>query len=309
VLSWIDICAGLAAKTFSHGPCVTASGDAVHFLRPCHVRPRRRLRPPRPPPPASPGLCCRLNRQHAVPAQPTRCVGTTPPPPPPQPPHTRTPPPGLLPPPPPLRQVGSVVVLAAMVNRTFRSSMEVGVRVEEEDARTGARHHCCSAYLTFVALARSSPGGGPPARRVLPRVVPTDRHHEEIHAEAARRWAARSAGAACWLQWLRGRVRRGADRVPMGEPSLHSGAAVCQCGSPACAARPEAQACGAGPQRPGRALQLPNLQLARGWGAGARRGWRRGSTCAAAWSRWRAAASCACTRSRTAAGSPRCPLR
>jgi acyl-CoA thioesterase 11 len=30
-----------------------------------------------------------------------------------------------------------------MVNRTFRTSMEVGVRVEEEDSKTGARHHCC----------------------------------------------------------------------------------------------------------------------------------------------------------------------
>lgn len=37
VMSWIDICAGLAAKTFARGPCVTASVDAVHFLRPCHV--------------------------------------------------------------------------------------------------------------------------------------------------------------------------------------------------------------------------------------------------------------------------------
>lgn len=123
VLSWIDICAGLAAKTFARGPCVTASVDAVHFLRPCHV--------------------------------------------------------------------SSVVVIAAMVNRTFRSSMEVGVRVEEEDARTGARHHCCSAYLTFVALSRKDPDGGPVAKRVLPKVVPTDRHHEQIHAEAARRRDAR----------------------------------------------------------------------------------------------------------------------
>ena len=40
-------------------------------------------------------------------------------------------------------QVGSVCVIAAMVNRTFRTSMEVGVRVEEEDGKTGARHHCC----------------------------------------------------------------------------------------------------------------------------------------------------------------------
>ncbi len=30
--------------------------------------------------------------------------------------------------------------------------MQVGVRVEEEEVQTGARHHCCSAYLTFVAI-------------------------------------------------------------------------------------------------------------------------------------------------------------
>lgn len=26
------------------------------------------------------------------------------------------------------------------------------MRVEAEDIRTGLRHHCCSAYLTFVAV-------------------------------------------------------------------------------------------------------------------------------------------------------------
>jgi hypothetical protein len=57
VLSWIDICAGLAAKSVAGGPCVTASVDAVHFLRPVRV--------------------------------------------------------------------GSVAIVAAMVNRTFNSSMEV----------------------------------------------------------------------------------------------------------------------------------------------------------------------------------------
>lgn len=56
VLSWIDICAGLAAKTVARGPVVTASVDTVHFLRPCRL--------------------------------------------------------------------GSVVIVAAMVNRTFQSSME-----------------------------------------------------------------------------------------------------------------------------------------------------------------------------------------
>ena len=37
VLGWIDVCAGLAAKTVAKGPCVTASVDAVHFLKPCRV--------------------------------------------------------------------------------------------------------------------------------------------------------------------------------------------------------------------------------------------------------------------------------
>ena len=57
MLSWIDICAGLAAKSVAGGPCVTASVDSVHFLSPCHL--------------------------------------------------------------------GSVCIVAAMVNRTFQSSMEV----------------------------------------------------------------------------------------------------------------------------------------------------------------------------------------
>lgn len=33
VLSWIDVCAGMSAKTLAKAPCVTASVDAVHFLR------------------------------------------------------------------------------------------------------------------------------------------------------------------------------------------------------------------------------------------------------------------------------------
>ncbi len=48
-----------------------------------------------------------------------------------------------------------------------------------------------SAYLTFVALSRKDPEGGPPAKRTLPRVTPTDRHTAQIHSEAARRWVER----------------------------------------------------------------------------------------------------------------------
>lgn len=55
---------------------------------------------------------------------------------------------------------------------------QVGVRVEEEDMLTGARHHCCSAYLTFVSvMARPAPGR---AAKPLPKIAPGAPHQREI---------------------------------------------------------------------------------------------------------------------------------
>lgn len=51
--------------------------------------------------------------------------------------------------------VGDLVIVKASVNGTGRTSMEVGVRVEAEDMRTGARRHTNTAYLTFVAVDRN----------------------------------------------------------------------------------------------------------------------------------------------------------
>jgi acyl-CoA hydrolase len=48
--------------------------------------------------------------------------------------------------------VGQLLVVKSSVNRVFKSSMEVGVKVWVEDACTGEVHHTSSAYLTFVAL-------------------------------------------------------------------------------------------------------------------------------------------------------------
>lgn len=48
--------------------------------------------------------------------------------------------------------VGAVVVLLASVNFAGRTSMEVGVKVWQEDRATGDRKHVASAYLTFVSL-------------------------------------------------------------------------------------------------------------------------------------------------------------
>jgi acyl-CoA hydrolase len=48
--------------------------------------------------------------------------------------------------------VGELVTFRAMVNAAWRTSMEIGVRVEAENIRTGEVRHANSAYFTMVAL-------------------------------------------------------------------------------------------------------------------------------------------------------------
>jgi acyl-CoA hydrolase len=84
VMSWIDICAAIAAQRHSNLEVVTASIDQLNFIAP-------------------------IKR-------------------------------------------GWVVNLKASVNFTSRTSMEVGVRVDAENPKTGEMFPTASAYLTFVAL-------------------------------------------------------------------------------------------------------------------------------------------------------------
>lgn len=63
-------------------------------------------------------------------------------------------------------KLGQVVALQASVNRVFRTSMEVGVKVTAEDLLTGARKHANTAYLTFVAI--DAEGRPVPAKPVEP---------------------------------------------------------------------------------------------------------------------------------------------
>src|SRR5919198_1681837 len=48
--------------------------------------------------------------------------------------------------------VGDLLTLRASVNAVWRTSMEVGVRVQAEDPRTGVVRHTNTSYLTMVAV-------------------------------------------------------------------------------------------------------------------------------------------------------------
>ncbi|MBT8102957.1 MAG: acyl-CoA thioesterase, partial [Gammaproteobacteria bacterium] len=68
-------------------------------------------------------------------------------------------------------------IIKAAVNRTWRSSMEIGVHVAAEDSHTGESRHVVSAYLTFVALDDDGdPHSVPP---VLPQTEAEMRRFEE----------------------------------------------------------------------------------------------------------------------------------
>jgi len=82
-------------------------------------------------------------------------------------------------------RIGQLVTLKASVNRVFRSSMEIGVKVLVEDLYTGEVRHTNSCYLTFVALSED----GKP-REIAPVVAETAEEIRRFH-EAGERRAAR----------------------------------------------------------------------------------------------------------------------
>lgn len=114
IMSWIDICAAIAAQRHSGREVVTASIDRLDFIAPVRK--------------------------------------------------------------------GWVVNLKASVNFVSSSSMEVGVRVDAENPKTGEIFHTASAYLTFVAL-----GSDGRASKVPGLTVETDTEKRRFEAAKKRR--------------------------------------------------------------------------------------------------------------------------
>ena len=76
---------------------------------------------------------------------------------------------------------GWVVNLKASVNFVAKTSMEVGVRVDAENPKTGDSFHTASAYLTFVAIGSD----GKP--HTVPQLILESEEHKRRHAAALMR--------------------------------------------------------------------------------------------------------------------------
>jgi len=87
-------------------------------------------------------------------------------------------------------RVGDFVILRSSVNRVFRTSMEVGVKVWVENYRSDQHLHVSSAYLTFVAIDAAG------NKVVVPPVVPETEEEQRRYEGAARRREIRRAERA-----------------------------------------------------------------------------------------------------------------
>jgi acyl-CoA hydrolase len=87
--------------------------------------------------------------------------------------------------------VGQLVTFLATVNAAWRSSMEVGVRVESEHVRTREVRHTSSTYLTMVAL--DDQGQPTPVPPLAPETADESRREHEAQLRRDNRLAEREA--------------------------------------------------------------------------------------------------------------------
>jgi len=73
--------------------------------------------------------------------------------------------------------VGDLLILKACVNYVGRTSIEVGVRIEAENLKTGKVTHTGSSYVTYVALDEK--GKPTPVPQAIPRTPDEKRRWRE----------------------------------------------------------------------------------------------------------------------------------
>jgi acyl-CoA hydrolase len=87
--------------------------------------------------------------------------------------------------------VGQLVTVRATVNAAWRTSMEVGVRVESQDVGAGDVEHTSTAYLTMVAL--DDDGHPTPVPALTPETPDERRREQEAQLRRDNRLAEREA--------------------------------------------------------------------------------------------------------------------
>lgn len=80
---------------------------------------------------------------------------------------------------------GDILLFRASINRAWRTSMEVGVKVLSEHYRTQEKRHILSAYFTFVAV--DDQGRPTPVPGILPETQIEKQRYQEAEARRTRR--------------------------------------------------------------------------------------------------------------------------
>ncbi|ABS76548.1 acyl-CoA thioesterase [Coxiella burnetii] len=80
---------------------------------------------------------------------------------------------------------GDVLLIRASINRTWRTSMEIGLKVLAENPKTRAVTHIISAYFTFVAVDENRKPTEVPS--VIPETDIEKRRYEEAEYRRERR--------------------------------------------------------------------------------------------------------------------------
>lgn len=83
--------------------------------------------------------------------------------------------------------IGNLLILKSSVNYVGTTSLEVGVRIEAENLKTGEILHTGSSYLTFVAMDTK----GKPV--LVPQIVPETADEKRRYREATERKGQRLA--------------------------------------------------------------------------------------------------------------------
>jgi acyl-CoA hydrolase len=88
-------------------------------------------------------------------------------------------------------RISELLTFKARVNAVWRTSLEVGVRVEAENVRTGELRHTNTAFLTMVAL--DDAGKPAPVPPIVPDGPDALRRQNEAQLRRTHRLAEREA--------------------------------------------------------------------------------------------------------------------